>query len=92
MPNHADQKAADLTIAARAKIENLLGRPLDPDERVSIRAYRTQAGPAGEERVKAWERLDRAMDSIAQKARNVPPAELEALLDEVSDQVRHGPR
>lgn len=92
MPNHADKKAAELSGAALAELENLLDRPLDPDERVSIRAYRAKSSPAGEERVKAWERLDRAMERIAHKAPNVPPAELEALIDEVCDEVRHGTR
>ena len=90
MPNHSDKKAADLSNTAIAEIENLLGRPLDPDERVSIRAYRTHSGLTGEDRVKAWKRLEQAMDRIAQKVRNVPPNELEDLLDEVCDEVRHG--
>jgi hypothetical protein len=92
MSNHADKRAADLSKAARAEFESLLGRPLDPEERVSLRAYRVQPGPEGDERIRAWERLERTMDTIAQKVRHVPPAELESLLDEVSVEVRHGPR
>ena len=84
------QKASDLTGDARAWLRELFGRDLDDEERVSIRIL-----PADQDQAKqreAFGRLTTIMDGMAEKAKDIPEEELEALIDEAMDHVRPQPK
>ena len=89
MPNNALRKARDLSPNVRNALELLLGRPLHEEETVSIQAYPTHNAPAGREREEAWKRLLDRIDRTASRVKDVPEAELDALIDEATDYVRH---
>ena len=92
MPNSFVQKASELTPQARAAVECLLGRSVETDEHISLYANRTHAAPEGPERTSAWRDLDRTLEHYAERAKDLPSEDLEAMIDEVCDDVRHGPR
>ena len=85
------QKASELASDARAWLQGLFGRDLDDDdERVSIRIL-----PADQDQAKrreAFGRLTSIMDRMAEKAKDIPEEELEALIDEAMDHVRPQPK
>jgi hypothetical protein len=75
----------ELPEEARQTIEGLLERPLGPDERISIRAWpKNRRAPQGKERQQAAARLSKTLSPIYERARQIPKAELEQLLDEVT--------
>jgi hypothetical protein len=80
--------ARDLAPPVKAAIENLLGRPLQDDEQVSVQVYRRHEAPQGEARREAARRLEEHLDRMAGKARDVSRDEMEAAIDEALDQVR----
>ena len=80
------QKASDLASDARAWLQGLFGRDLDDDERVSIRILPAEQDQA--KRREAFGRLTKVMDRMAEKAKDIPEEELEALIDEAMDHVR----
>lgn len=92
MRNYVDQETVALPGEVRTAIEKMLGRNLDADERVAIRAYRAQPVPSGAERKKAAQRLNSVLEKTSRKAASIPAAELETLIDELCDEVRHGSR
>jgi hypothetical protein len=83
-------KTGDLSPVAKEVIESLLGRHLANDEEVSIWASSPHEAPTGEARVDAWKKLNQHLDLMASKTASTPADELEKLVDEVSDEVRHG--
>lgn len=89
MPNNALRKARDLSPNVRNALEMLLGRPLQEEETVSIQAYPTHNAPTGREREESWKRLLDRIDRTAARVKDVPEAELDALIDEATDYVRH---
>jgi hypothetical protein len=89
MPNNALRKARDLSPNVRTALETLLGRPLQEEETVSIQAYPTHNSPTGREREEAWKQLLDRIDQTAARVKDVPEAELDALIDEATDYVRH---
>jgi len=91
MPGLSTHKTNELPASAREAIEKLLGRHLADDEEVSIWASRPHAAPTGAERKQAWRQLNDHLDRIAEKTSG-SSEELEKLVDEVGDQVRHGSR
>lgn len=84
------QKASDLTVDARAWLQGLFGRDLDDEERVSIRILPAEKDQA--KRREAFSRLAKVMDRMAEKAKDIPEEELEALIDEAMDHVRPQPK
>jgi hypothetical protein len=84
-------KFGDLPSDAKAILERLLGRHLADDEEVSIWVSRPNAAPIGPARREAWHQLNDHLDRMAAKAGG-PVEEIELLVDEVCDEVRHGPR
>ncbi|MCH8048159.1 MAG: hypothetical protein IID44_31075 [Planctomycetes bacterium] len=84
------QKASDLTVDARAWLQGLFGRDLDDEERVSIRILPAEQDQA--KRREAFGRLTKVMDRMAEKAKDIPEEELEALIDEAMDHVRPQPK
>jgi hypothetical protein len=82
-------KAGDLSANAKALLEQLLGRDLADDEEVGIWASRPHSAPTGEARQAAWRQLREHFDRIAPKT-GATTEELEQIVDQVSDEVRHG--
>jgi hypothetical protein len=81
----------DRPVPTRQAIEDLLGRPLSDDEHITILASRSHSAPTGEARELAWQKLHAHMDEMAKSVQgNVE--ELEKIVDEECDEVRHGPR
>lgn len=91
MHNSSFQKAAELPPRVREALEALLGRTLQPDESVSVRAYRRKAAPEGKLRKPAYQRLFDRADRTAERVRNIPDAEIDQAIDEAADFVRHNP-
>jgi hypothetical protein len=89
MSNSALRKARDLSPDVRQAVEILLGRRLQQEETISVQAYPTHEAPAGREREEGWRRLMERIDKTAARATNVPEAELDALIDEATEYVRH---
>ena len=91
---NAIYKASDLSPEYRRVVEALLGRGLDENENVSVRAFSgniIKPAPAGEARVEAFRRLRTRIDETAQRAEGVPEEEIDAAIDEAVDYVRHHP-
>ncbi|HYL74865.1 MAG TPA: hypothetical protein VEU96_11715 [Bryobacteraceae bacterium] len=91
MPDLSTHKTKELPASAKEALEKLLGRQLADDEEVSIWASRPHSAPTGAVRKQAWRQLNDHRDRLAEKTSG-SAEELERLVDEVSDQVRHGPR
>ena len=86
------RKTQDLSPVAKQVLEALLGRHLRDDEEVAIWVSSPHDAPSGQPRREAWDELNRHLDLIASKADGVPAEELERLVDDVCDEVRHGRR
>ncbi|MFN0168069.1 MAG: hypothetical protein ACKV22_16720 [Bryobacteraceae bacterium] len=84
-------RSSELSPNAKEILEVLLGRRLEDDEEVSIWASRPHCAPTGAARRQAWLELNRHLDRMAMSVAG-PQEELEKLVDEASDEVRHGPR
>jgi L-lactate utilization protein LutC len=67
----------------------LLGRPLEPEEHISVMAYRPHEPPAGTARAELADRLKERIDQTTARLKDVPEAELDELIDEAVDHVRH---
>jgi len=91
MSNSALRKARDLSSDVRDALERLLGRALQEEETISVQTYPTHEAPTGSERDEAWRRLLERIDKTAARVANVPESELDALIDEAVDFVRHHP-
>ena len=84
------RKTQELSPTAKQVLEALLGRDLRDDEEVAIWASSPHDAPSGQPRKEAWDELDQHLDLMALKADGVPTEELERLVDDVCDEVRHG--
>jgi hypothetical protein len=84
-------KTQGLPADIKEVLEKLLGRRLAADEEVSIWASRPHAAPTGKARDQAWSELNQHLDGMAAKAKGSAD-EMEKLVDEVCDEVRHPPR
>ena len=89
MASNVLRKASDLPPDVRQAVARLLGRPLEPEEHISVMAYRPHKAPAGEQRAELVRRLKKRIDKTAAKLDDVPEAEIDALIDEAVDHVRH---
>ena len=89
MSNNAISKARELPPNVRHALEVLLGRPLQEEETVSVQTYPTHESPVGKQREDSWKRLMDRIDRTATRAKDVSEAELDALIDEATDYVRH---
>jgi len=88
--NLSTHKTRDLSPHAKESLEELLGRHLADDEEVSIWASRPHSAPIGQARKEAWNRLNDHLDRMAGKAGGGAD-EIEKLVDDECDEVRHGP-
>ncbi len=89
MQNVSIQKASELPKAVRSAIEQLLGRPIDADEEVSVAAFPPQQIPPAEDRAAVAKSLEAFLNRRAEKVRDVSDEEIDARLDEAADHVRH---
>jgi len=89
MSSSALHKASELKPDVRQAVESLLGRRLEPEEHVSVMAYLPHKAPIGPERAELAHRLKERIDKTAAKLKDVPEAELDELIGEAVDQVRH---
>lgn len=87
--NSAVCRARDLTASVRAALEALLGRPLQEDETVRVQAFSAREAPKGSVRDAAGRALMERIDKTAALAHDIPEAEIDALIDEAADYVRH---
>lgn len=80
----------DLSSIQRSAIENLLGRALLDEESLTIRPARVlQDAPPAQEQVQVFRQYQGQLDAMAERAREVPEAEMEAALEEALYAVRH---
>ena len=89
MPSCVLHKASELAPDVRQAVESLLGRPLQPEEHVSVMVYLPHKAPTGPERAELAHRLKQRIDKTAAKLKDVPEAELDELIDEAVVHVRH---
>lgn len=88
MENVSIHWARDLPPCTRSAIEGLLGRDLRDDEEVSVMSLRAHPAASGDERRLSAERLRRALDRLADKARDVGGDEFDAAVDDAMNQIR----
>ena len=91
-PASAIHKASDLSPEIRHAIEALLGRSLQEDESVAVRAFRGEIikpAPVGEARDESFRRLRARIDETSQRAHGVSEEQIDAAIDEAVDYVRH---
>ena len=88
MQNIAIQKANELPPDARRAVEQVLGRPLEQDEEVSIMAFSPHEAPTGETRQALARQLEDRIARTAERVRNIPEEEQEAAIDEAVNHVR----
>jgi hypothetical protein len=73
----------------RSAIEQLLGRPIENDEEISIAAIPPQAVPKADDRRAVAEKLEALLNRRADKVRDLPPDDLDAAINEALDHLRH---
>ena len=88
MQDIAIHKVRDLSEPVKAAVESLLGRTLQADEEVSVRAFPPHPAPAAEERAAVLRRLEERIDRTAENVKDVSDEELEEVLDEAMKHVR----
>jgi hypothetical protein len=85
-------KVKDLSTEQRLAIESLLGRALADDESLNLQPARVLSeAPTGDERARAYRLYLDNLDEFARRAEGVPAEELDAIVDEACDHVRHSP-
>jgi hypothetical protein len=89
MQNVSIQKASELSPPLKSAVEQLLGRPIDAAEEVSIVAVPPQQVPPSENRAVAAPKLEAFLNRRAEKTRDVTDQEIDAAIDEGVDHVRH---
>jgi hypothetical protein len=89
MQNVAIQRASELPQGVKSAVEQLLGRPVGPDEEVSVIAVPPQGIPPSEDRAVIAGRLEAFLDRRAEKLRDVPDEEIDTAVDEAVGSVRH---
>jgi hypothetical protein len=89
MPSSVLHKASDLPPDIRQAVGRLLGRQLEPEEHISVMAYSPHKAPGGSERAELAARLKERIDKTAAKLKDIPEPELDELIDEAVDRVRH---
>ena len=79
----------DLSADQRLAIESLLGRPLHDQESITIRPARIlKDAPVGAERACLFRRYQDHLDQLADRVKDVPEDEIDALIDEAMRNVR----
>ena len=90
MHNVLVQKASELPQRLKSAVEELLGRPNDADEEISIVAVPPHRIPPFEEnRSAVAQSLEAFLNRRAEKTQDVSDREIDAAVDEAADHVRH---
>jgi hypothetical protein len=89
MPSSVLRKASDLPPDIRQAVGRLLGRQLEPEEHISVMAYEPHAAPTGAARSELAARLKGRIDKTAAKLKDVAESEIDDLIDEAVNHVRH---
>lgn len=89
MQNVSIQKASELPQTMRSAVEQLLGRPVAPDEQISVVAVPPQRVPSSENRAAVARNLEAFLNRRADKVNGVPEQEIDAAIDEALPIVRH---
>lgn len=92
MQNVSIQKASELSQNVKAAVEQLLGRRIEADEEISVVAVPPHQVPPSENRAAVAQRLEAFLHRRAEKVRDVPDQELDAVVDQAVNQVRHSRR
>ena len=82
------REVRDLGADARSILETMLGRKLAEEEQVTVMAFPPRPAPPEDERRIAAQRLSETLDAMAERARDIPEDELEALIDEAMEHLR----
>jgi hypothetical protein len=82
--------ARKLPLPVRTALEQLLGRALNDNEAISVRAYQPHEAPAMEEQAAIAEELRHYFAGIDERATDIPDIEQEEILDEAIRSVRPG--
>ena len=89
MQNVSIHKASHLSEAAKAAVEQLLGRSIAADEEISVVAVPPRQVPPSADRTAVARKLEAFLNCRAAKTRDVPEEEIDAVLDEALHRVRH---
>ena len=89
MHNVSIQKASELPPPLKSAVEQLLGRPIDADEEVSIAAVPPQQIAPSTSRASVAAKLEAFLNRRAAKVSDVPDDELDAAIDDAVDHLRH---
>lgn len=92
MQNVSIHKTEDLSVAVKAALESLLGRSLEPDEEISVMAFRPHDAPHGASRDQLGQRLSKQMNAMAERIKDSPDNELDEILDDAMRSARPGYR
>lgn len=84
----AVRRARELQGAVRTWLEGLFGRPLDPDEEVTVMAFPPHPPTKGDERQAAVTRMERFLATSAQHTQDAPADEFDAAVDDAMRHVR----
>ena len=92
MPDISVQKAGEMSPPLRSAIEQLLGRPIGADDEISVVAVSPQRIiPSGTGQTDV-EKLEALLNRRAEKMRDVPEDEVDAVIDEAVHRARHDGR
>jgi len=89
MQNVSIHKASHLPEAVKSAVEQLLGRSIAADEEISVVAVPPQHVSPPEDRASVSRNLEALLNRRAAKVRDVPEEEIDAVVDEAIDHVRH---
>lgn len=88
MAEIAIHNVRDLGQDARRALEALLGRQLAEEEQASVTTMGARPAPSGDARKIAADRLSESLKVMSERAKSIPGAEFESLIDEAMNDVR----
>lgn len=89
MQNVSIKRASELPEEMKAAVERFLGRPIQADEEISVAAIPPQHVAPRADRAAIARKLDLLLNRRAEKVRDVSDEELDRVIDEAVDHVRH---
>jgi len=82
MQNVSIHKAAQLPQEVKSAVEQLLGRPIDGDEEISVVAVPRQQVPPSDDRATLARKLETFLNRREEKLKELPCEDIEAAIDE----------